>query len=134
MGGLENTPLAPAWRNVARLTYPYELPDARRVRLNYPFSWFRIRNVPVVAERVQVDTYTACSVLAETLASMLDQFVRDYLVERVEVMVSSRIVNGYYTRLGLAPGQRFASKGGYLVHFVEPTGARVAADGNWIVP
>jgi hypothetical protein len=49
-------------------------------------------------------------------------------------MLDSRIVNGYYTRLGLAPGQRFASKGGYLVRFVGPTGGAIAADGDWIVP
>jgi hypothetical protein len=65
---------------------------------------------------------------------MLGEFERDYLVERVEAMLSSRIVDGYYSRLGLAPGQRFASKGGYLVRFADSTGARVAADGNWIVP
>ena len=86
------------------------------------------------AERVQVDTYIACGVLAETLASMYGEFVPDFLVERIEVMLSGRIINGYYSRLGLAPGQRFASKGGYLVRFVDPTGARVEADGNWIVP
>jgi hypothetical protein len=134
MGGLEHAPLAPAWRSLARITYPYELPDARSLRLSYPLGWFHLRQIPVVAERVQVDTYVACSVLVDTLASMLDEFVRDYLVERVEVMLDSRIVNGYYTRLGLAPGQRFASKGGYLVRFVEPAGVKVAADGDWIVP
>jgi hypothetical protein len=88
----------------------------------------------VVDERVQVDTFIACSILTQALASMIGEYQRDYLVERVEAMVSSRLVNGYYSRLGLAPGQRFASKGGYLVRFVEPTGLRVAADGNWIVP
>jgi len=134
MGGLEQAPLAPEWRSLARITYPYALPDERSLRLNYPLGWFHLRRIPVVAERVQVDTYVACSVLLETLASMLDEFVRDYLVERVEMMLDSRIVNGYYTRLGLAPGQRFASKGGYLVRFVGPTGAGVAADGGWIVP
>jgi hypothetical protein len=134
MGGLEHAPLAPAWRALARITYPYELPQARRLRLNYPLGWFHLHQIPVVAERVQVDTYVACSVLVDTLASMLDEFVRDYLVERVEMMLDSRIVNGYYTRLGLAHGQRFASKGGYLVRFVEPAGVRVAADGGWIVP
>jgi hypothetical protein len=134
MGGLERAPLAPSWRTLARITYPFELPDARRLRLNYPLGWFHLRRIPVVDERVQVDTYIACSVLVDTLASMLDEFVRDYLVERVEVMLDSRIVNGYYTRLGLAPGQRFASKGGYLVRFVDPSGVRVAADGSWTVP
>jgi hypothetical protein len=110
------------------------LPDERSLRLNYPLGWFRLRGIKVAAERVQVDTYVACSVLLETLASMLDEFVPEYLVERTEEMLDSRIVNGYYTRLGLGPGQRFASKGGYLVRFVGPTGTRVTADGNWIVP
>jgi len=134
MGGAEHAPLPPAWRQLARMAYPYELPELRSLRLNYPLGWFRLRKIPVVDERVQVATYVACSVLVETLASMLDEFVGDFLVERVEVMLDSRIVNGYYTRLGLAPGQRFASKGGYLVRFVDPKGSGVAADGNWMVP
>jgi hypothetical protein len=65
---------------------------------------------------------------------MLDSFVRDYLVERVEVLLSHRQVNGYYPRLGLAPGQRFASKGGYVVRFAGPEGARVVPEGDWLVP
>jgi hypothetical protein len=134
MGGLERVPLAPPWRSMSRIAYPYELPEQRSLRLNYPLGWFHLRQIPLVAERVQVNTYVACSVLVEAVASMLDEFVRDYLVERVEMMLDSRIINGYYARLGLAPGQRFASKGGYLVRFVGPTGADVAADGDWIVP
>jgi hypothetical protein len=134
MGGLEQAPLAPRWRELARIAYPVALPDERSLRLNYPLGWFRLRGIRVTAERVQVDTYVACSVLLETLASMLDEFVPDYLVERTEETLDSRIVNGYYTRLGLAPGQRFASKGGYLVRFAGATGTKVAPDGDWIVP
>jgi hypothetical protein len=134
MGHLEEAPLPAAWRGVARLTYPFDLPDLRRVRMDFPLGWFKVRHIPVVAERVQTDTYLACVILSETLGHMLDSFVRDYLVERVEVMLSHRLVNGYYPRLGLAPGQRFASKGGYIVHFAQPSGTRLVADGGWIVP
>ena len=93
-----------------------------------------MRHIAVVDERVQTDTYLACVILSETLGHMLDSFVRDYLVERIEVMLSHRLVNGYYPRLGLAPGQRFASKGGYLVRFAQPDGTRLVPDGDWIVP
>lgn len=134
MGGLERAPLSPAWRSISLLTYPVELPEARSLRLNYPLGWFHLRKIPVVDERVQVDTYIACSVLVESMASMLDELVPDFLLERVEGMLDSRLVNGYYTRLGLAPGQRFASKGGYLVRFFDPAGSHVTADGDWIVP
>ena len=134
IGGLENAPLPAAWRGMARLTYPFDLPDLRRVRMNFPLGWFKVKHLPVVNERVQTDTYLACVILSETLGHMLDSFVRDYLVERVEVLLSHRLVNGHYPRLGLAPGQRFASKGGYIVRFAQPDGTRLVADGDWLVP
>jgi len=43
---------------------------------------------------------------------MLDEFVRDFLIERVEVMLDSRIVNGYYTRLGARTRAAFRLQGG----------------------
>jgi hypothetical protein len=48
--------------------------------------------------------------------------------------LSHRLINGYYPRLGLAPGQRFGSKGAYVVRFADPQGKRLVADGDWIVP
>jgi hypothetical protein len=134
MGGLEDSPLQGAWREAACMAYPLELPSKRAVILNYPLGWFRIQRIPVVAERTQVDTYIACSILSANLNDMLDNFVRDYLIENIEVMLSPRIVNGYYTRLGLAPGQRFASKGGYIVRFAGTDGKKLIAEGDWIVP
>jgi hypothetical protein len=134
MGGLENAPLPQTWRSVALMTYPFELPAARAARMNYPMGWFSIQHIPVVAERAQTNAYIACGILGDALRSMLDEFVRDYLLERIEDELSPRIVNGYYNRLSLAPGQRFASKGGYIVRFAEPTGKKLIAQGEWIVP
>jgi hypothetical protein len=134
MGGLENAPVPQGWRAAAHLSYPFDLPDQRKIRMNFPSVWFKVHNIPVVDERVQSDTYLACGILAETLAEMLDSFVRDYLVERVEIMLSHRVITGYYPRLSLAPGERFASKGGYMVRFAGENGNKLVADGNWIVP
>lgn len=134
MGEYEHAPLPQDWRTQLRMSYPIDLPSARSVRMNFPLSWFNIHHIPVVAERVQTDTYVACGVVAETLTDMLDSFVRDYLVERLETMLSHRLVNGYYPRLSLAPGQRFASKGGYIVHFAGPSGTQIVADTEWTVP
>jgi hypothetical protein len=49
-------------------------------------------------------------------------------------MVSLKLFDGYYPRLGLAPGQRFASKGGYLVRLAPTPGSTVVADSDWVVP
>lgn len=132
MGSLEHAPLPEAWREVSLVTYPFDLPEQRQVRMNFPLGWFKVRQVSLVNERVQTDTWLSCVILAELLGHMLESFVRDYLLERVEMLLSHRLVNGYYPRLGLAPGQRFASKGGYLVHLL--SGAHVAAATGWVVP
>ncbi len=133
MGGLERSPLPAGWRSRTRLAYPFDLPDQSRVRVDYPLGWFSMRHIPVVAEQVQVDTYLACGLLAETLSHMADAFVRDYLVERTEEMLEHRVLTGPYPHLTLAEGQRFASKGGYLVQFAGD-GTRLIADGAWTVP
>lgn len=134
MGGLERSPLPPGWRDRMHLTYPFALPEQRRVNVDYAFGWFAIRHIPVVAEQVQADTFLACVLLAETLKHVVDTFVPEYLVERIEGMLDRQIITGYYPHLTLAPGQRFASKGGYLARFADLEGTRLVTDGNWTIP
>jgi len=134
MGGLENAPLPTAWRPATRIAYPFDLPDKRRIRVDYPLGWFRIRKIPVTDVQMQADTFLACGLLSETLNHMADAFVRDYLIERIENMLEHRVITGYYPRLALAPGQRFASKGGYIVRLAGDSGTKLTAASDWIVP
>jgi hypothetical protein len=134
MGGLERSPLPSSWRDRTRLAYPFDLPQRRVVRVDYPLGWFRIRHIPVVAEQVQADTYLACGLLAEALSHMVDTFVRPYLIEQLQSMIEHRVVTGYYPHLTLASNQHFASKGGYVVRFDASQGTKIVADSDWIVP
>ena len=128
LGGLERSPLPAGWRERTGLAYPFDLPEKRRMRTSYALGWFKIRQIPVVADQVQADTFLACGLLAESLSHMADTFVRDYLIERIEDMIGHRIITGYYPRLTLASGQRFASKGGYIARFQDLQGTRLVAD------
>ncbi len=134
MGGLDHAPLPAAWRARTHIAYPFDLPDRSRVRVDFPLQWFAIRHIPVVAEQVQLDTYLACGILAETLSHMADTFAPDYLLERAETMIEHRVMTGPYPHLTLAEGQRFASKGGYMVRFAGDEGTRVIADQDWTIP
>jgi hypothetical protein len=134
LGGLERSPLPAAWREHTRMTYLFDLPEKRSVRLDYPLGWFAVRHIPVVDERVQTDTYLACNLLADVLNRMADNFARPYLLEQLQILLEHRLITGYYRHLSLANGQRFASKGGYLVRFREAAGPAVVPEGDWIVP
>lgn len=133
LGGLDQMPLPAAWRSVVQVAYTVDPPSQRGPRMNFPLQWFRISGIPVKAERVQTDTYIACGILAEALAEMLDSFYRDYLVERIETMLSHRLVTGYYPRLSLSQGERFASKGGFLARY-DASGDALQPVSEWTIP
>lgn len=134
MGGLEGAPLPLDWREHVHMAYPMDLAERRRVRVDYALAWFRIRKIPVVAEQVQTDTWLACGLVSETIKHMIDAFVPDYLVERLEDTMEHRVITGYYPRLALGPHQRFASKGGFLVHFDAAARSPAIPDGEWMSP
>jgi hypothetical protein len=134
MGGQEHTPLPAGWRGRSLIAYPFDLPDRSRVRVNLPLEWFTIRHIPLVAEQVQLDTYLACGILAESIGHMADIFIPEYIVERAEAMLERRLMTGAYPRLTLSEGERFASKGGYLVRFADSVGTQMIADRDWTVP
>jgi hypothetical protein len=134
MGGLEHAPLSAAWLATAHLSYPFDLPEQRRLRMTWPLTWFKTQGIQVTDERTQVDTYLSCVILAESVGALWGNFVRDYLLETYENMLSFRTLNAHYPHLSLGPGQRLASKGGYIVRFSDATGTAVVHDGEWIVP
>jgi len=134
LGGLERAPLPASWRGRTRLAYPFDLPERRRVRVDFALGWFRARHIPLVAEQVQFDTYLACGLVSDTVNHMVDTFVRDYLIERTEFGLEHRITTGLYPRLALSTGQQFASKGGYIVRFDATRKPSWVAEGEWTVP
>jgi len=51
----------------------------------YPLGWMQFKQIPVVDERTQSDTYLACLATAETVSMMGEDLVRDHLVETLEM-------------------------------------------------
>lgn len=153
---LEGKQLPKSWQNNVRLIYPYELPEKRQSNLTNFRAWHAMKKLPIVDEAMQADAFFAVEFLTETLGEMLDNLHRDYLLERAEGMMSrseavkseqqvrERQMRGQrgaltqqtstsiYPRLSLGIGQRFASKGAYIVRYAEDGSLR--AESDWIVP
>lgn len=88
LSGGERAPFSPAWKTSTRMVYPYELPDKRQANLAYFHQWLKLRNIPLVDEPMQSEVFFALNFLTETVAEMLDNLYRDYLIERAETMIS----------------------------------------------
>lgn len=79
-----------SWKGIAHLVYPYELPEQRETNLAYFRQWLKLRNIALVDEPLQSEIYFSLNFLTDTLAEMLDNLHRDYLMERAESMISKR--------------------------------------------
>jgi len=59
--------------------------------------------------------------LTRVINHMGNNFNRDYLLEKFEHLESNIAASAVYNHLSLAPGQRFASKGGYKGGYIAKT-------------
>jgi hypothetical protein len=114
------------------LTWPFALPgspapEEKRVR-----GWLLSRGVARRYERIQFNSYFAMSLLDCSLTRMVGNFSRDYLIETIEREAETSINPGVFPRLSLGPGQRFASKGSYVVKLWRDATVKPASE--WIVP
>jgi hypothetical protein len=121
-----------ATQTMLRLIYPWELPDAREARLMRVKSWLKAKQIPFVDERLQANTFFSAQILAEIIMHLLDNFSSAYIVERVEGMLETLSSNSIYPHLSLGAGQKFGSKGSYIVK-ISPDG-QLTPVGEWIVP
>ncbi|NJD06194.1 MAG: c-type cytochrome [Methylococcaceae bacterium] len=157
MAGGEEVLVPARWKAKAYLVSPYEVPEKRSGNLMLFHDWMQRFGLKVVDEPLQAQAFFAMDFLGETVAEMLDNLHRDYLLERAESMLSRRetvkssslaLQRGargqahgefghnesttIYPHMGLGVGQRYASKGAYILRF-GPSGKPVA-DSEWIVP
>ncbi|MEQ1740855.1 MAG: hypothetical protein ABL884_13230 [Methyloglobulus sp.] len=114
------------------LIYPWELPDTKEPRLMRVKSWLKSKQIPFVDEHLQANTFFSVQILGEVITHLLDNFSSAYIVERVEGMLGTLSSRSIYPHLSLGAGQRFASKGSYIVK-VSHDGHLVPAE-DWIVP
>jgi hypothetical protein len=117
-----------------RLIYPFELPKRAVQHLQRTKLWLRAKNIALTDERVQANTYFVATVAGDSITHLFHNFSRDYFIERVEHMVNRSLVASVYPHLSLGPGQRFASKGAYLVKYSSHPNKPVELIADWIVP
>jgi ABC-type branched-subunit amino acid transport system substrate-binding protein len=121
-------------RPFAYLTYPYSLPeDVGRSRLAVE-SWLRAKGLPVTNFRIQTKTYFLGWMLAASVKRMRDDFYRDYFLDVMDMMRDEYYsIGAVYPRLSFGPGQRYASKGCYVVQLGDGDPPALVKRSDWVI-
>ncbi len=115
-------------------SYPYEVASVQHPRAYRVHAWMNSRGIEVTDKRLQFNTYYALTLVQYGLDAIVDNFSRDYLMEYIEHEAENALNPGTFPRLSLGPGQRFASKGAYIVKLSADEESGVIAVSDWIIP
>lgn len=126
----------------------FDLPEGLRptVWLTYPFrhpedDLRALRNtVPSLSQsagqsgrrRIASRMYSLVQVLSKALAEMEGAYYRDNLFDRIAMLPDQSLPD--FERLGFGPGQRYASKGCYLMQVAPGAEFRLVKRSDWVVP
>lgn len=122
------------WLSRLHMVYPFDLPASLEPRLARMKAWLRARKIPLSDERTQANAFFAATVTGDAMSHLGENFSRDYFIERIEQMTQTALSPSIYPHLSLGPGQRFASKGGYVVKFTPGEGGTPVAISKWLIP
>jgi hypothetical protein len=117
-----------------RMVYPQDLPQARAARVEVVRRWLRKKGIEFTDESVQSNAYLAATVTAGAMSHAMEVYSRDFLLERVEHRVGNGFEPSLYPRLSLGPGQRFASKGSYIVEGGGAGDGALKPVSDWLIP
>ncbi|MBT37708.1 MAG: hypothetical protein CL938_04070 [Deltaproteobacteria bacterium] len=113
---------------------PRDLPEKEALQFRRVGVWLRSRDIEVRHPHLQADTYLAVTLTASAITHLGKNFSRELLIERLEHVTDTSVYTGFYPRLSLGPGQRYASKGCYLLRNTEGLEPSWEVVGDWIVP
>jgi len=110
------------------------LPEKQRQKLLRFTAWARIKKITVTDTEAMANAFFAVNLLTDATKHLRNHTSQELLIERIEHMVDNTLFHSVYPSLSLAPDQRYASKGGYLLTYQPFNKAHITPTTQWVVP
>jgi len=111
--------------------HPFTRPAEAERRSMRIRGWLRSRGIEGPHFRIRAQSYFACMLVGDALARIKRYFFRDYLMDSLEHADRMAAYSASYPRLSFGPGQRYLSKGAYVVPLSDDSGWERA---EWVIP
>jgi hypothetical protein len=119
-------------RDVTYLTYPYALSAPPLVMGGVVQRGLGPKPpVPITDRRIARKMVSLCSALSLVLQEWESDFYRDYALDLIDG--TDAVVDSPYERLSFGPGQRYASKGCFVVQVTHGADPTVEPRSGWVI-
>jgi hypothetical protein len=125
--------LADEVRDFTFITYPNTLPEDREREEQIVSQWLEFKKMPRTNMTVASKVYFLTRMLSNVLVNMRNNFYRDYFLDLFDVLEDQAKNSSGYPRLSFGPGQRYASKGCYIVTIARGPQPKVVRQSDWVI-
>jgi hypothetical protein len=120
-------------REFTFLTKADSFPEDEERSLLATERWLQAKKLPITNFEIQAKMYFLGWTLAPMVKMMRDDFYRDYFFDIADMMRDQYYAIAVYPRLSFGPGQRYASKGCYIVQVGEGEEPTLEKRSDWVV-
>lgn len=121
-------------RKSVYLTWPYQLPgEIRKGAFSFMNIWLKPQDAASMNRTVATKAYFTGNILVEALMHLKTNFYRDYFLDVISMIKDQTSKIPVYPRLSFGPGQRYASKGCYIVQLSEGPSPEIVRRSEWVV-
>jgi mono/diheme cytochrome c family protein len=116
----------------AFVAHPFRLPDQSDSAFGRFKAWARSRGIEIRYPQLQAEAFFACLTANDALTHLRRYLVRDYVLDMLDHAQGLAAYLPIHARPTLGPGQRFLTKGGYVLPIRD--GQLDTKDATWILP
>ena len=120
-------------RDLTLITYPTRLPGDLESGKSASAGWASFNTLPISNRSVAAKSYLITRVLARVLVDMGASAYRDFFLDIVDEGKDDINSTMLFPTLSFGPGQRYASKGGYVVSVSKGKDPQVVRQSDWII-
>jgi len=119
-------------RDVVYIAYPYRLPQEEAIYTKYASGLLRGKNnMPINDRRISTRMYSVSRLMTETFLHIQRNYYRDYFLDVISMLRDQQYPD--YVRLSFGPGQRYASKGCYIVQLSQGPKPELVRRSDWVI-
>ena len=127
------TSLPDAVRDFTFIAWPTRLPGEEEYSRSIVSNWLKYKKIPITNMTISSKAYFLTRLLSNVLLDMAGDFYRDFFLELLENATDQANSSVSYPNLSFGPGQRYASKGCYVVTITRGQNPKVIRQSDWII-
>jgi hypothetical protein len=115
------------------ITYPFRLPIDRERVDHVIKTWLKVKKIPEKNLAISSNMYFLGTLLTDVLMHMQRNYYRDHFLDVIDMLQDQTYTVANYPRLSFGPGQRYASKGCYIVQLSSGGRPQIIRKSDWVI-